>query len=613
MAAINNVMKSQESLDQSEDAAIAQKSTELMAPESRKQPPAESQESIRVRQLVILSFWTIVIFLGIPIWWWTTSIHRATLPLKEMMNWAEGKACRPTFPLEVMVEGPSLQENEIMRILRATQHALDDQNESTLHHLRLSIGHDYARPNSSQEMRVHEEYGQVNVPFDGIPELKEKALTIRLLPQTDLASARIELEPHTALLKVSYPPTLVPPASSSSFPLATFVAAQLQNLFAEEQAILTHAMSSGPVLISSHQSATSNGQSSSTLNTSTNSSKDHRAANVRVLSSELATRLASRSTRVMKYAPTYHITISLFSSGAWPSSWDIEGAIAEDLAPLLDSASGISNFTIDTQTQLFASLSPSVQQPQYDPEYGVWTLKDEDLSGFINAAEWPLSPSTGAGPTLNFVIYVPDSSTAPLVIKGSQATSWLIPQWGGVVILNPPETLRAAGSRLSKEELQPVLSKFSHQLLSFLGAPQSPPSIPLQLQSLMRIRAASLLLSASSTLGSLARLTLTLSSIAIPETVSAAVEATMDQLGKTCEALRDGRFEIALGHARAAEMAAERSFFEKSMVGQVYFPDEHKVAVYLPLLGPVGVPLMMSGLKELRRVFMARRLKAKTR
>ncbi|KAI4255843.1 MAG: hypothetical protein LQ352_002361 [Teloschistes flavicans] len=522
------------------------------------------------------------------------------------------QACRPTFPLEILVEGPSLQENEILRILRATQHALDDQNESTLHHLRLRMGYNYARPNSSQGMKIHEEYGQVNVAFDGIPESKEKALTIRLLPQNNLASARTELEPHTALLKVSYPSTLVPPASSTSFPLATFVAAQLQNLFAEEQAILARTMLSGLVLTGNHQSATSNGQSSSTSNTSTNSSKDHRAANARVLSPELATRLSSRSTRVLKYAPTYHITISLFSSGAWPSSWDIEGAIAEYLAPLLDSASVISDFTIDTQTQLFASLSPSVRKPQYDPEHGFWTLKNEDLSGFINAAEWPLSPSIGAGPTLNFVIYVPDPSTTPLVIKDSQATSWLIPQWGGVVILNPSGALRIPGSRLSKEELQPVLSNFSHQLLSFLGAPQSPPSIPLQLQSLMRIRAASLLLSASSTLGSLARLTLTLSSIAIPETVSTAVEVTIDQLGKTCDALRDGRFETALGHARAAEMAAERSFFEKSMVGQVYFPDEHKVAVYLPLLGPVGVPLIMSGLKELRRVFMARRLKSET-
>ena len=38
------------------------------------------------------------------------------------------------------------------------------------------------------------------------------------------------------------------------------------------------------------------------------------------------------------------------------------------------------------------------------------------------------------------------------------------------------------------------------------------------------------------------------------------------------------------------------------MVGQVYFPEEHKVAVYLPLMGPVGVPLLMSALKEVARI-----------
>lgn len=51
-----------------------------------------------------------------------------------------------------------------------------------------------------------------------------------------------------------------------------------------------------------------------------------------------------------------------------------------------------------------------------------------------------------------------------------------------------------------------------------------------------------------------------------------------------------------------AETEAERSFFEKSMVGQVYFPDEHKVAVYLPLLGPIGVPLVVGLLKEVKRI-----------
>ncbi len=36
------------------------------------------------------------------------------------------------------------------------------------------------------------------------------------------------------------------------------------------------------------------------------------------------------------------------------------------------------------------------------------------------------------------------------------------------------------------------------------------------------------------------------------------------------------------------------------MVGQLYFPDEHKIAVYLPLLGPVGVPLLIGLVNELK-------------
>lgn len=55
------------------------------------QPPAEDQGSIRTRSFVIASFWAIILLLGLPVWWWTTSIHRARLPLQEMLDWADGK------------------------------------------------------------------------------------------------------------------------------------------------------------------------------------------------------------------------------------------------------------------------------------------------------------------------------------------------------------------------------------------------------------------------------------------------------------------------------------------------------------------------------------------
>jgi phosphatidylinositol glycan class S len=73
--------------------------------------------------------------------------------------------------------------------------------------------------------------------------------------------------------------------------------------------------------------------------------------------------------------------------------------------------------------------------------------------------------------------------------------------------------------------------------------------------------------------------------------------------------LREGHYQLALESARVAEAEAEKAFFEPSMVGQVYFPDEHKVAVYVPLLGPMAVPLVMSALKELKNWRQGRKIK----
>jgi phosphatidylinositol glycan class S len=57
----------------------------------KKEPPPESAESIRLRAWVIASFWIIVIAVGLPIWWKTTAIYRANLPLDQMMDWADGR------------------------------------------------------------------------------------------------------------------------------------------------------------------------------------------------------------------------------------------------------------------------------------------------------------------------------------------------------------------------------------------------------------------------------------------------------------------------------------------------------------------------------------------
>ncbi|KAJ5175018.1 uncharacterized protein N7482_000895 [Penicillium canariense] len=498
-------------------------------------PPPETPEAIQTRFRVIAAFWAVIIFLGFPIWWKTTSIYRAHLPIQDMVDWADGKACRPVFPLEIHVVAPAMQSPESQHLVRTTQHALDDLNEFAAHHLRLKLTNDTDT--------------SVTQNIDNNPALRA----------------------DTTQLDIFYPPSQAPIPSSSNPPLSIFIAEELQRLYSEEKATIAY-----------------------------------------ILSGEAAGHdlesISRRLRRSMKYADTYHLSFSLFTPGSAPSSWDIEAAVQEYLSPLLHAFGPISNFTIDTQVQLYATFSPMAPPPVYDQTEAAWTLKKEDLSAFINAAEWPLNPSIGNGPTLNFILYVPDPSQSPMVVKENRASSWIIPQWGGVFLLNPPlaqadkSGSQANPTHISQEVLRPAFLTFSHQLLTLLGTPTTPASLPLRLQTLIRVRAATLLLSASSTMGSLARLTESLPSIPIPATVASSVSTTLTHLSSACSHLREGRFSAALASARIAETEAERSFFEKSMVGQVYFPDEHKVAVYLPLLGPIGVPLLVGLMKELKRL-----------
>jgi hypothetical protein len=71
----------------------------VAAPSNRK-PPPETKENLWIRRWVILSFWAVVACLGLPMWWKTTAIYRADLPLQDMSDWADGKVMALLVALE---------------------------------------------------------------------------------------------------------------------------------------------------------------------------------------------------------------------------------------------------------------------------------------------------------------------------------------------------------------------------------------------------------------------------------------------------------------------------------------------------------------------------------
>ncbi|EJT72952.1 hypothetical protein GGTG_09803 [Gaeumannomyces tritici R3-111a-1] len=513
------------------------------SPGARKEPPPEKPADARRRTHVVLSFWALILTFGLPIWWHTTSIYRANLPLNDMMDWAEGRACRPVFPLTVALDTGSLPDSEAQALLQQTQQTLDAMGSSSGHQLRLES----ARQSKAGDDRI--------------------ALTVRLAPGETRAGS---LHPEQPVLDVVY----TSDTKSDPTSLSTFVAEQLRSTFAEERVIVSNLISEAAVFPDDQQ-------------------RQQHQEEQRLEDPEVAATVGKRSARSVRYSPTYHLTFSLFTAGSTPSGWDIDAAIKQYMRPFLNVLGPIHNFTIDTQIQLYAA--PGVQSE---------LLSKEDLSSFINAAEWPLSPSIGGAPTINFIIYVgsqtialdgtstPESGAETIAQKPT-SQSWLIPQWGTVYLLPPTSD---SSTNVAVDALRTPMLTFSSHLLLLLGTPQSG-SLPLRLSTLSRVRAADLVLRASSTLGSLARLSRALPGIAIPRSVAEGVSATMAHLRLACDGLGTPQ---GLAHARVAEAAAERAFFEKSMVGQLYFPDEHKVAVYLPLLGPIGVPLVMSLLNEFK-------------
>jgi phosphatidylinositol glycan class S len=55
-----------------------------------------------------------------------------------------------------------------------------------------------------------------------------------------------------------------------------------------------------------------------------------------------------------------------------------------------------------------------------------------------------------------------------------------------------------------------------------------------------------------------------------------------------------------LSHSATAQTLASRAFFSPGMLALLYFPAEHKYAVYTPLFASALVPLVATAVKEIK-------------
>ncbi|KAF7325859.1 GPI transamidase component PIG-S [Mycena kentingensis (nom. inval.)] len=338
-----------------------------------------------------------------------------------------------------------------------------------------------------------------------------------------------------------------------------------------------------------------------------------RSATVPLLADTLAGLLAPPldSHRVVHYAPRYRLAFSLLNEDAAAGdaidSWDVSRAISLHLSSLFEALSVLHNFTIESQVQFHAPLA-FTPQPLAD---GVG-LTPEDLTVFVNSAEWTLSSSVSNDPVLHFVVFVPSPSHRPMYILDAEGTptsadSFLLPQWGGIVLHNPPESTSTSRS-LPPSALVSLFPSFTKQFLALLGVPALPPGVRRlqtdqiltgwQLDALLRLRARANTAEAAETLRSIVKLVAQIENMPVKQDVRGDVLGSLDALDQIY-APSSQSLNATLQHSASALTLASRAFFNPGMLALLYFPTEHKFAVYMPLFASAVIPLVATAVREI--------------
>lgn len=297
----------------------------------------------------------------------------------------------------------------------------------------------------------------------------------------------------------------------------------------------------------------------------------------------------------LRYSPKVHLSFKLLTGDGYPLDWEIAQAIDEYFTPLIQEFKTFINFTIDSEIKYFAQLNL--------PEGDELTLTDASLSTVMDFAEWDISSNQFSYPTLNFVLYYPSVEQSPLAFHDNtigSLHSYLIPQWGSVVLM---ENSIDANTVISKQSLGPLLEVFTSELFKLLGIPTDPKTPQIRVDAMKKYSILENIDRGVDSLVSLLKLSESLPDMSIPKTVLDNVKMALSSRQSAVDKLNlQNDFNGALVDSISMVEHSERAFFDREMVQQTFFPQEHKIAVYMPLIGPMTLICVLALLRTLKEV-----------
>jgi phosphatidylinositol glycan class S len=306
-------------------------------------------------------------------------------------------------------------------------------------------------------------------------------------------------------------------------------------------------------------------------------------------------------------APAFDVLFSLMipEPERFHPQWKIEEAIENYVAPMLKDISDLFDVSIKSQILYLTSLNLKTKSS------GENFVTADDLGLAINV-DSQLSSHVSSKPTLNFLTYIPTIKQSPLKIQDSNGdvtlnNAFLVPRWGGVVILNTNNT---------DLDMHHMMSVYVSQFRSLIGLDYFNQDLVFKVGQhktninqverdfLLRLGCVENLAVARLTMQGLSHLLTQISNIVINEEISKevylAVSDYQDSIKLAAEATK---LEAAFHSSKKSFLSAEKAFYDDTLLALLYFPEDQKYAIYIPLFLPITISFMGSFLPFMKKRF----------
>ncbi|XP_070527343.1 GPI transamidase component PIG-S [Cardiocondyla obscurior] len=301
--------------------------------------------------------------------------------------------------------------------------------------------------------------------------------------------------------------------------------------------------------------------------------------------------------------------------------WDLKTMTEEYMQPFLDELSIMSNFSVKSQWLYLLPLDINPRRiPDSSPSRRHFALRESVLPQLVTPLEKKLASQVSLYPCINLVVYMVPCDNAPLHIythsghrsrTNSNVEAFLSPRWGGVIFINPPSEMCENAQKDETITVVPeetaIVGTFLAQFRLLLGIPEMKSidgvtTVPLvglklrdwEIDSLLRFRTVEQLTSAKLTLQSLAQLLKEISNIVITDVVGNRIKTALELVHESAEHLQQGDLKRSFILSKEAFAISEAAFSDPTLLALLYFPEDQKYAVYIPLFLPAIIPVILS-------------------